>query len=200
MARCWLTAAVLICAGMFSSLAASVETNNVLHDIKPPVHIPIGWLWAWRILAALVVIAAAYALWRWRRNRPAPPPPPPVPAHIKARRDLENALALLPQPREFCIRVSDVLRIYLEERFQFAAPERTTEEFLLELKGTGLLNDTQKASLADFLERCDLAKFAKYEPTERELLDLHASAVRLVEETAAREVARVEPNTQTPAQ
>jgi hypothetical protein len=41
----------------------------------------------------------------------------------------------------------------------------------------------QKESLGDFLQRCDLVKFARYEPGEPELRDLHASALRLVEET-----------------
>jgi len=85
--------------------------------------------------------------------------------------------------QEFCIVVSDTLRWYLEERFNFHAPERTTEEFLHELRGTTLLTPDQKENLEDFLNRCDLVKFAKYEPREPELRDLHASAVRLVEET-----------------
>ena len=62
-------------------------------------------------------------------------------------------------------------------------PERTTEEFLYELQGTNLLTPDQKESLGEFLKRCDLVKFAKYEPGEPELRDLHDSAVRLVEET-----------------
>jgi hypothetical protein len=41
----------------------------------------------------------------------------------------------------------------------------------------------QKDSLGEFLTCCDLVKFAKYEPGERELMDLHQSAVRLIEET-----------------
>jgi hypothetical protein len=40
------------------------------------------------------------------------------------------------------------------------------------------------------LESCDLVKFAKYEPGENELRELHSSAVRLVEET--------EPQSQNP--
>ena len=73
--------------------------------------------------------------------------------------------------------------LYLEERFQFRAPERTTEEFLRELDGTDLLLPDQKESLGNFLASCDLVKFAKYEPGENELRELHGSAVRLVEET-----------------
>jgi hypothetical protein len=51
------------------------------------------------------------------------------------------------------------------------------------LKSTSLLTPDQKSSLGEFLNRCDLVKFARYEPTEPELRDLHASALRLVEET-----------------
>ena len=79
--------------------------------------------------------------------------------------------------------MSDTARFYLEERFDFRAPERTTEEFLRELAGTKLLLPDQKESLGEFLESCDLVKFAKYEPGEKELRELHYSAVRLVEET-----------------
>ena len=46
-----------------------------------------------------------------------------------------------------------------------------------------LLLPDQKDSLGEFLKRCDLVKFAKYEPGPPELQDLHASAMRLVEET-----------------
>jgi len=73
--------------------------------------------------------------------------------------------------------------LYLEERFEFRAPERTTEEFLYELQATNLLTSDQKRSLGEFLQRCDLVKFAKYEPGEPELQDLHDSALRLVDET-----------------
>jgi hypothetical protein len=92
-------------------------------------------------------------------------------------------LALIATPRPFCIMVSDTIRIYLEERFDFHAPERTTEEFLYELKSTNRLTPDQKTSLGEFLERCDLVKFARYEPSEPELRELHSSAVRLLDET-----------------
>ena len=114
------------------------------------------------------------------------PPKPVIPAHLRARRALEEALALIGQPREFCIVVSDTIRWYLEERFRFRAPERTTEEFLHELQATSLLTTAQKQSLGEFLTRCDLVKFARYEPGEPELRDLHRSAMRLVEETEPR--------------
>ena len=155
-----------------------------IHDIKPPVDIPSGWEWVWWVVGALVVAAVLFALWKWLRRRQANKPvPPPVPAHIRAKQKLNEALALISQPKPFVIAVSDTVRFYLEERFTFRAPERTTEEFLRELGTTDLLLSEQKDSLGEFLQSCDLVKFAKYEPGEKELQDLHASAVRLVEET-----------------
>ena len=96
---------------------------------------------------------------------------------------LRDALALMNQPLPFCVAVSDTIRSYLEERFSFRAPERTTEEFIQELKATSLVTAEQKESLADFLSRCDLVKFARYEPGQPELQQIYDSAVRLVDGT-----------------
>ncbi len=160
------------------------NATSTLRDIKPPVHIPSGWEWLLWILGGLAVVALLYGAWLWwRRRRALVPPVPVIPPHVRARQKLQEALALIGQPREFCILVSDTIRWYLEERFEFRAPERTTEEFLHELQGTNLLTPDQKGSLGEFLEKCDLVKFAKYEPAEPELRDLHGSAVRLVDET-----------------
>jgi hypothetical protein len=164
--------------------SAPGAVTNALRDIKPPVEIPSGWAWALWVLGGLVAATLAYAAWRyWRKKKAEVPPVPVIPPHVRARQKLEEALALLGQPRPFCILVSDTIRLYLEERFDFRAPERTTEEFLYELQGTNLLAPDQKSSLGEFLERCDLVKFARYEPREPELRELHASALRLVEET-----------------
>jgi hypothetical protein len=167
-----------------TSLAAPEAGTNRLRDIKQPVAIPSGWAWVLWVLAALALAALLAWAWRCRQRRRAQVPPVPViPPHVRAKQKLQEALALIGRPREFCILVSDTLRLYLEERFDFHAPERTTEEFLHELRGTRLLLAAQKESLGEFLRRCDLVKFARYEPGEPELRDLHASALRLVEET-----------------
>jgi hypothetical protein len=122
----------------------------------------------------------------------------PIPAHIRAKQKLEEALALIAHPKPFVIAVSDTARHYLEERFEFHAPERTTEEFLYELQRTDLLTPDQKKSLSNFLQSCDLVKFAKYEPSEPELRDLHDSAVRLVDETEPHKASSLESKVQSP--
>ena len=165
--------------------ASHIATNaNDIRDIKPPVEIPNYWMWLWIGLGALAVLILLLLVWRYLHKRMTQAlVVPPVPAHVRAKQKLQEALALIAQPKLFCILVSDTIRTYLEERFTFRAPERTTEEFLHELQGTDLLASEQKEKLGEFLERCDLVKFAKYEPGETELRNLHDSALRLVEET-----------------
>jgi hypothetical protein len=141
------------------------------------------------VLAALATIVVLFLIWRWWQKRRAQIVfVPPVPAHVRAKQKLDEALALIAQPKPFVIAVSDTARAYLEERFNFRAPERTTEEFLRELSGTDLLAKPQKESLGEFLQSCDLVKFAKYEPGEKELRELHGAALNLVEETKPAEV------------
>ncbi len=167
-----------------AAAAALGPGTNELRDIKPPVEIPSGWAWVWWALAALAIAALLFWAWRrWQRRRAQVPPVPVIPPHVRAKLKLLEALALIERPLEFCTLVSDTIRLYLEERFDFHAPERTTEEFLYELQGTRLLTDAQKQSLGQFLQRCDLVKFARYEPGQPELRDLHAAALQLVEET-----------------
>jgi len=162
----------------------TAQAASDIRDIKPPVEIPNGWAWVPAALAIIGLTAVAFLLWRWWKNRKTNIVlPPPVPAHVRAKKKLDEALALISQPKPFVIAVSDTARTYLEERFDFHAPERTTEEFLHELQRTDLLTPDQKTSLGDFLQSCDLVKFAKYEPGEAELRALHGSALHLVDET-----------------
>jgi hypothetical protein len=167
-----------------STPPATVAVTNDIRPLKPPVAVPNPWFWVFlsvSILLALAVIGAAIALWlRARARRPAVPP---VPSHVRAREKLDAALLLIGDPRAFCIAVSDAVRTYLEERFDLRAPERTTEEFLRDLQKTSVLTSEQKLSLASFLEQCDLVKFARFEPPETSLRELHESALRLVHET-----------------
>ncbi len=170
-------------------LSPSVNTNDI-RGLKPPVEIPSGWAWLGWTLGALVLVILLVLLWRWwRRKRLAIPPVLVIPPHIRAKQKLAEALRFIAEPMPFCVAVSDTVRVYLEERFQLRAPERTTEEFLNDLHSTAHLNGEQKRSLAGFLESCDLVKFARFEPDESALRGLHDSAGRLVDETQFEPVA-----------
>jgi len=172
---------------MTTNLQQKIANTAAQHDIrglKPPVDIPDYWLWLWGALIALALAVAIYfAIRYWMKKAAEPVIVPVIPPHERARLKLQEALALISQPRPFCILVSDTIRIYLEERFSFHAPERTTEEFLHELQASNLLLPDQKESLRDFLSFCDMVKFARYEPGPPELEALHQSAIRLIDET-----------------
>ena len=69
----------------------------------------------------------------------------------------------------FYNRLGNILRNYVENRFGLRAPERTTEEFLHELRESDALDDSHKRILKAFLEHCDLVKFAAYNPENPEI-------------------------------
>jgi len=176
------------------SPTATNAAENIFHETPaPPLVISDPWFWFW-LIVILAAVATALFLWlRRRRKDIVLQAPPPIPPHVRARRALEDALVLISEAKAFSIRVSDILRLYLEERFEFRAPERTTEEFLLDLQNTNLLTQEQKDSLAAFLNGCDLVKFARYEPTETELREFHKSALQLVNQTEPPAIAQPAP-------
>ncbi|MDB6028976.1 MAG: hypothetical protein JWM68_5199 [Verrucomicrobiales bacterium] len=164
--------------------------DATLRDIKEPVHIPNVLLFLLIALGILVVAIIGFLVWKfWLKKKFEPVVVPPLPPHVRAKRKLREAMAHINEPTVFTVFVSDTIRVYLEEQFNFHAPERTTEEFLHELGATRLLTDAQKKSLGQFLSRCDLIKFAKYDPTKPELEDLQQAAMSLVEETEPKPIA-----------
>jgi hypothetical protein len=81
--------------------------------------------------------------------------------------------------------LSDVVRRYLELRFRVQAPRQTTAEFLAAMQQSPQLTPDQQAELRTFLERCDLAKFARAIPSADECRALATRARGFVEQTAA---------------
>jgi hypothetical protein len=179
--------------------AATLATNGAaipqqLQDIRGPIEIRSPWMWAKAgLLVAVLGGLLALAWWWWRRRGPATRAAFVESPADRARKRLTEALDSMHDPERFATRVSEVVRTYLEERFGLRAPERTTEEFLSELATSVALEARHKALLAEFLTGCDLAKFARAEPGPAELEQLHASAFRLVDETAPVAVPPVPP-------
>lgn len=167
-------------------ITTNVAVPEALRDVKPPVPIlNLQLLIGGAILLALLI--ALWLAWYLRQRRQRKPPPPTlvvIPPERRARDQLRAALELIHDPKAFTILVANTLRIYLEERFDFRAPERTTEEFLQEIQGSSALTSKHKEILADFLTRCDLVKFAQHQPAEPELRGLLDTALMLVEETS----------------
>ena len=90
---------------------------------------------------------------------------------------------------QVCItRLSDIVRDYLEQRFNINAPSQTTHEFLVDLdKGDSPLQLDHKQFLRDFLTAADMVKFAKL-PANKALLDTALDkAEQLIESTTPEE-------------
>lgn len=159
-----------------------------IRDVKPPIDLP-DWSWALWVLAAIAAIAVAYFF--LKRKRPATAAVLPAAAMLSAwdiaNRQLEElAHEQYPQKamfKAFYIALSDIVRRYLENRFHIKAPEMTTEEFLNLAKSSEALNTEQKEFLRDFLNGCDLVKFAKHVPSINDAWANFNRARKLIDET-----------------
>ena len=171
-----------------SSTLADLRGEAGPFDIEPePARW--GWVIAFVIVGMAALAGAGLALRGVVRRREEarlhpPLPPPHETALAELARIRESGLLDEGRTAEYTDRVSDVLRLYLEERFALPAPDRTTEEFLDEVARAPILDRERKRFLAEYLAQCDLVKFAAHLPGRRELDELFGSSVRFVEETA----------------
>ena len=149
-----------------------------LKDIKQPIEEPIGWsdIWPW-LLGILILSLIIFILRKYVFNKNKQPiivkPNVIIAADISALKEL-NALekAKIWQEgnvKEYHSQLSEIIRRYTENRFQFIALELTTDEILQELKS--ILSDDQLNNLSTLLQRADLAKFAKSKPIDTENME-----------------------------
>jgi hypothetical protein len=173
----------------------AADTNSAeLRGIKGPVEIPNSYAWIAWLLGALILGAILWKLWqKYRKKTVAAKPAIVIPAHRKAKDRLRTASELMSDPYAFCSLVSNVVRSYIEDRFNLHAPDRTTEEFMDELRVSTQLHADHKRLLEEFLTQCDLVKFARHEPTVPELQALLDAALRFVDETTVTEQPAVPP-------
>jgi len=144
-----------------AQMPSQPTVDQDIRDIRPPYHIPPGWLWLAWVGGGLTLVAIGYGAWRWRNRLGLRKKLP----YELALEQLEAARRLmqLEQARAFSIAVSEIVRDYIEKSFPVPAAHRTTEEFLRDLAtrpDSPLV--THQPVLADFLRHCDLAKFARW--------------------------------------
>ena len=104
-------------------------------------------------------------------------------AYDRLRRLVSQDLVKQGRIKEFYTGLSDILRIYIENRFGLHAPERTTEEFLEELGSGDMLENGHKSLLRDFLVHCDMVKFAEYQPDSGQIQTTFDACKRFISET-----------------
>ena len=146
-------------------------------DIDGPVQS--GWLARLGIIALVALAIALLGLagrWLWKRKNS-----PPERILEAQRSPLEIAMERLDKLQSqadqmeadpFIVEVSDIARDYLETALRIPAREQTSEEFLHELQARAGLPDVLQARMPQFLDQCDLVKFARQvlAETQRDLL------------------------------
>jgi hypothetical protein len=80
----------------------------------------------------------------------------------------------------FYTAICDVIRRYLELRFQLPALEQTTSEFFASLRSSSQLPAGHHELLRRFLERCDLVKFARAASSPEECQEMVATARQII--------------------
>lgn len=146
-------------------------------------------VWPYVAGAVLVGLAVLAVAWRaHRRRRRAGPPRVLQAAHVIACGRLDaladSGLVEAGRFEPFYAQVSNILRHYIEDRFGLRAPEQTTEEFLAELRHTDELDPATRGDLGQFLEHCDLVKFARQSATAEQMREALELVRRFVEHTA----------------
>ncbi len=166
-------------------------TPAPIHDIVAPVaYFPYPiWMVVLAALAALAVLGAlGWFLFFRKRTRTEPSVVDRTLAELRALRGRIGSAA----PYEFSIVVSDVLRGFIRDARGLSATTQTSIEFLESIRNRGVFNDAERESLAAFLGKADLIKFARVSATAddcQQLVDSAEALVRGSAATPAREVA-----------
>ncbi len=159
---------------MLNVQTIQVDTTRAFKDSKGPLGIPITFreMLPW-ILGGLGVIAIisfiVYYFIRKKKDKPLLmfSAKPELPPHVAALEDLEKLrMAKLWQSgrvKEYHTALTDIIRIYIERKYQIMAMEMTSDEILSSLKYNKVPNEARSA-LSDIFVLSDLVKFAKANP------------------------------------
>jgi len=181
---------LLFGGGAVAEQAPPTAENGDLRGIRgietlPPKPPPRTWP-AWLGLGLAGAAGAGVIAWRYARR---PRPGPVLPAELWALRELDVIEALgLPesgQSERYHTLLSSLVRQYLEMRFQMQAPRQTTQEFLASARQSPYLAGPQQVLLREFLQQCDIAKFARANLSAEDCRTAARLARTFIRETAA---------------
>lgn len=170
------------------SVPTKATDKDDIRGLKPPWEMP-GSIWIYVLLLGLAGLAG-FGYWYYRKFIMKKPiifePEIKRPAWEVALEELEKLkntdLVNTGQVKEYYFILSEILRKYIENRFNLACIDRTTEEIKQELKN-GILEDKIKETFLTFLTESDLVKFAKYVPPAEKPNQDWQTAYDLVRET-----------------
>jgi hypothetical protein len=152
----------------------TVPLDSVIRDIKQPIRVPVSFAEIYPyILIGIGVAGLAYFIVYLIRKRKRKEPvfsisKPQEPAHIVALRELdelrEAKLWQRNEYKQYYTRLTEIIRNYIERRFEIPAMEQTSYDILLSWKGKGYDDQNLYNILKQLLSLADLVKFAKEKP------------------------------------
>lgn len=179
----WRPIPVAVTTDVVKEDVSEARDNTPIEELPPPDTWPVWLLFVPGVLLTTGLVLIAWIL--WRRRLPWALPLSPERA---ALRELDRlpppSPTSLAEAERYHTRLSGIVRRYLERRFRLPASRRTTSEFLDSMRQSPQLTTEQQELLREFLERCDLAKFAHSEPSADECRAAARMARDLIEQTA----------------
>ncbi len=164
-----------------SELGDQVPSFANLEPMVPPKAIDASIRWWW-LAGALLILGAVYAYFRNQRSRVQNVAKYQPTAEEIAHSQLEKLLAEdLPSQgmfKDFYLRLTGIVRHYIEGITGLRAPEQTTEEFLREMGRQEVFSPVQSRRLKEFLEAADMVKYAGQQP---DTLQIDTSTLRAKE-------------------
>ncbi len=150
-----------------SEIGDQVPSLSNLEPMVSPIAIRDLTAWWWLAGVLLIVTSCAAYFLRSRSKVKATDVYQPTPEEI-AHSQLASLLAEdLPSQgmfKDFYLRLTGIVRHYIEGITSLRAPEQTTEEFLREMGQKEIFSNEQSKGLKEFLEAADMVKYAAQRP------------------------------------
>ncbi len=151
-----------------SELGDQVPDLANLEPMMPPRPLSSSSRWSWSFLAAAIGILGLLVFW-WRRRKKTRvlEPPRQTPqeiAHAAFAQLLSENLPAKGLFKEFYLRLTDIVRQFIEGTTGLQAPEQTTEEFLQAMRLRNVFSIERSERLQEFLEAADMVKYAGQQP------------------------------------
>src|SRR5436305_11313448 len=162
------------------SMPSLLLAAEEFHDIAPPVDYSL--ISPWLVFVVVFVALCLLGLVTWlfaKRRKPSLPPKLPRQIALEELERIEHQIDEI-SPYQFSIRVSEILRKYVTQQYGLPATRQTSIEFLSALAKASSFSEEERSLLEDFLSRCDLIKFARYEATISDSELLLQEAIRFV--------------------
>ncbi|MEO8496614.1 MAG: hypothetical protein ABI614_16220 [Planctomycetota bacterium] len=167
-----------------SVVASEVPSLADLEGFAAPVDLPPSRAWiGWSIGAALVLLSGGAAAAWLVMGRKANSVEEQLTPRELASRELDKLWrdeTTRADVKLFYVRLTAIVREYIEGTTGVHAPEQTTEEFLREIGAGDRFSLEERQRLKEFLESADLVKFAKFLPHASDVGESYHRARRFV--------------------